>query len=68
VYAKSSQQALETSYEIAQIIAKTKKPHTIAETLVIPASIRIAKIMFSKKEVVKSKKHPTFERYSNKKN
>uniref|UniRef100_K7FW51 DUF4371 domain-containing protein n=1 Tax=Pelodiscus sinensis TaxID=13735 RepID=K7FW51_PELSI len=51
VYAKSSQQALQTSYEIAQMIAKTKKPHTIAEKLVIPASIRIAVIMFSEKEV-----------------
>jgi hypothetical protein len=51
VYAKSSQQALQGSNEITQIIVKTKKPHTIAETLVIPASIRIAEIMFSEKEV-----------------
>jgi hypothetical protein len=40
------------------MIAKTKKPHTIAETLVIPASIRIAEIMFHEKEVVKIKNIP----------
>jgi hypothetical protein len=37
------------------MIAKTKKPHTIDETLDISASIRIAEIMFSGKEVVKIK-------------
>jgi hypothetical protein len=58
VYAKSSQLALQASYEIAQMIAKTKKPHTIAETLVILASIRIAEIMLSEKEVVKIKNIP----------
>jgi hypothetical protein len=52
VHAKNSQQALQ-AYKISQMIAKTKKPHTIAETLVIPASIRIAEIMFSEKVVVK---------------
>jgi hypothetical protein len=31
------------------------KPHTIAEALVIPASTRIAEILFSEKEVVKIK-------------
>jgi hypothetical protein len=40
------------------MIAKTKKPHTIAETLVIPASIRIAEIMFSEKEAVQIKNIP----------
>jgi hypothetical protein len=55
VYVKSSQ-ASQAFYEIAQMIAKTKKPHAIAETLVIPASIRIAEIMFSEKEVLKIKK------------
>jgi hypothetical protein len=30
VYAKSSQQALQASYEIAKMIAKTKKPRTFA--------------------------------------
>jgi hypothetical protein len=58
VYAKSSQQALQASYETAQMIENTKKPHTIAETLVIPASITIAEIMFSEKEVVKIKNIP----------
>jgi hypothetical protein len=33
------------------MIAETKKPHTSAEMLVIPASIRIAEIMFCEKEV-----------------
>jgi hypothetical protein len=54
----SCQQALQASYEIAQMIAKTKKPHTIAETLLIPSSIRIAEIMFSEKEIVKIKNIP----------
>jgi hypothetical protein len=58
VYEKSSQQALQASYEIAQMIAKTKKPYTIAETLVIPASVRIAKTMFSEKEVIKIENIP----------
>jgi hypothetical protein len=49
VYAKSFRQALQASYEIAQMIAKTKKPHAIAETLVIPTSNRIAVIMFNEK-------------------
>jgi hypothetical protein len=58
VYAKSSQKALQGSNEIAQMIAKTKKPHTTAEMLVIPASITIAEIMFSEKEVVIIKNIP----------
>jgi hypothetical protein len=58
VYAKRSQQALQGSNEIAQMIARTKKPHTTADTLVIPASIRIVEITFSEKEVVKIKNIP----------
>jgi hypothetical protein len=58
VYAKSSQQVLQVSYEIAQMMEKTKKPHTVAETLLIPASIRIAEIMFNDKEVIKIKNIP----------
>jgi hypothetical protein len=54
-YAKSSQQALQASYEIAQMIAKTKKQHTIVEMLAVLASIRIAEIMFCEKKSSKLK-------------
>jgi fructose-1,6-bisphosphatase/inositol monophosphatase family enzyme len=40
------------------MIAKTKKPHAIAETLFISTSIRMAEIMFSEKEVVIIKNIP----------
>ena len=32
-------------------MAKSRKPHTIAENLIIPAAVKIAEIMFDKKEV-----------------
>ncbi|KYO43320.1 hypothetical protein Y1Q_0017601 [Alligator mississippiensis] len=40
------------------MVAKTKKPHTIAENLVIPAAFRIAEIMLGKTEVDKIKTIP----------
>jgi len=38
--------ALLASYQVAYRIAKCKKPHTIGETLVLPAAIEIVKTMF----------------------
>ena len=37
---ESSQKALSASFEISQLIAKSKKPHTIGETLVKPCLLR----------------------------
>jgi hypothetical protein len=67
VYAANCHQVLQTSYEIAQITAETKKPHKIVEMIVFLTFIRIAKIIFSDKRVVKIKDN-SLERYNKKKN
>ncbi|XP_026471061.1 SCAN domain-containing protein 3-like [Ctenocephalides felis] len=41
-----SQKALLASYEVSYRIAKCKKPHSIGETLVLPAAIDIIAMMF----------------------
>lgn len=43
--AKVSQKALEASYLVAEIVAKAKKPHTIAETVILPACTAIVEKM-----------------------
>lgn len=37
--AKVSEKVLETSYLAAEIVAKDKKPHLIAETVISPACV-----------------------------
>lgn len=37
--------ALNASFEVSYLIAKTKTPHTIAETLIMPAVLKMAKAM-----------------------
>jgi hypothetical protein len=61
MYSNSLKQTLEASYK------ETKEPHTIADTLVIVASIMISKIMFSEKKSHQNYKYPTLEQYNNRK-
>jgi hypothetical protein len=41
--------ALLASFEVSYLIAKNKKPHTIGETLLIPAAMKMCKIMHGEK-------------------
>ncbi|GFX88874.1 SCAN domain-containing protein 3 [Trichonephila clavipes] len=41
-----NEKALLTSYKVSNKIARCKKPHTIAEELILPAAIEIAETMF----------------------
>ena len=50
--------ALEASYAVAKILAKTKQPHTIAECLVLPCCREIVKIMINESAVKKVEKLP----------
>lgn len=44
-HSKANSDALLASYKVAYRIAKCKKPHTIAEELILPAALDMAKIM-----------------------
>lgn len=44
-HSKANSDALLASYKVAYHIAKCKKPHTIAEELILPAAVDMAKIM-----------------------
>ena len=46
-HAKCNDKLLKASFEIALLIAKTKKPHTVGEELVLPAAIKICETVHS---------------------
>ena len=46
-------QTLLASYKVAYRIARTKKPHTIAETLILPAAVDMVAVMFGEAEANK---------------
>ncbi len=47
--AKITYNALEASYEVAYLIAQTKKPHKIGETLIKPAAVAMCRAMHGEK-------------------
>ncbi|XP_071053350.1 zinc finger BED domain-containing protein 5-like [Onthophagus taurus] len=53
-----NEKALLASYRVAFRVAEAGKPHSIAENLILPAALDIAKIMFGKQEVEKLKSIP----------
>lgn len=55
---KVNENALRASYLVAQRVAKNRKPHTIAETLIMPAAIDIVREMLGEKAAEKLKVVP----------
>uniref|UniRef100_A0A0P4VZP1 Uncharacterized protein n=1 Tax=Scylla olivacea TaxID=85551 RepID=A0A0P4VZP1_SCYOL len=55
---KVSDKAQEASYLVAELVAKSMKPHTIAETLILPACSAIVKTMFGSEAEKQVKKIP----------
>ena len=54
----SPSNALLASYLVSYRIAKCKKPHTVAETLVLPAAIDMVKVMFGESYAKKLRQIP----------
>lgn len=50
--------AQRASYEVAYLIAQTKKPHTIGETLIKPAAIVMSRIMHGDKQAAELQRVP----------
>lgn len=48
-YTTVNQKALQASFEVSFLIAKTKKPHNIGETLILPAAMKMVSIMQGEK-------------------
>ena len=53
-----SSKALQASYAVSMLVAKSKKPHSIVEELILPAAIAMAEIMIDKKAADELKKVP----------
>ncbi|CAM4646942.1 unnamed protein product [Lepidochelys kempii] len=47
-FTKLNDKCLEASFEVSYLIAKDKKPHTIGETLVLPAVVKMDEIIHGK--------------------
>ena len=62
-----STKALEASNAVSLLVAKSKKPHKIAESLILPAFVAIVEIILDKKAVDTIRKVPlsndTYERF-----
>lgn len=52
---KLNDKCLEASLEVSYLIAKDKKPHTIGETLVLPAAVKMVEIIHGKEYADKLK-------------
>jgi hypothetical protein len=50
-HATVPKKVLRASYEASYLIAKAKKQHTISESLIMPVTIKITKILHGKKYV-----------------
>ncbi|KAL4135376.1 hypothetical protein QTP88_006990 [Uroleucon formosanum] len=50
--------ALEASYKVAELIVENKKPHTIVESLILPACSEIVRIMFGSEAEAEIQKIP----------
>ncbi|KAI4832963.1 hypothetical protein KUCAC02_015897 [Chaenocephalus aceratus] len=53
-----SMKALEASYAVSLLVAKSKKPHSIVEELILPAATALAEMMMDKKAAEALKKVP----------
>ena len=49
----ASERALKASLEVSYLIARNMKPHSIAETLILPAAIGMVKKMCGEEEAKK---------------
>lgn len=55
---KVSDRAMMASYKVAEIIAKSKKPHTLAEDVILPACKEVVAVMLDDKAVEQISKVP----------
>lgn len=54
----SNDKALKASYLVAQRVARAKKPHTIAENLILPAALDMCEVLLGKDSCAKLKTIP----------